>query len=270
MGGRDGTSKNGERIDFFFLQGMDVHRYSVLSGMFREADGVCEYVHEDPAFDGTMYDFSDHQPIYCEVSVGKGEAYASHRVDSEDFYRNPRTATDLVVKNSEERPPITAKLTFARKRFWEFTGGEYGGAVSSAQVQDSEKGTVLRFMAERNTGRFQGLISVGGLFERYASEMEPHEWDKVKAAKRLRVTFKTEMSLEGVDLSFFAVTAKDGSEGQYRLVKLPTDQNGVWRVLEMDLSDLSGSLVKLGVYGASRATGLLRGDAVYIDSIEFI
>ena len=270
MGGRDGTSKNGERIDFFFLQGMDVHRYSVLSGMFREEGGVCEYVHEDPAFDGSMFDFSDHQPIYCEISVGEGEPYASHRVDPVHFYRNPRTAADAVMEDCEDRPPITAKLTFVRKRFCEYAGGEYGGAMSAAQVLDPEKGAVLRFMAERNTGVCKGLISVGGLFDRYASEMEPCEWEKVKAARAIKVTYKTEMSIEGVDLSFFVVTAKDAGLGEYRLTKLPTDQNGVWRTLALDLSDLSGGITRMGIYGGSSATGLLRGDAVYIESIEFI
>ena len=271
MGGRDGTSANGERIDFFFLQGMDVHRYSVLSGMFRE-DGkdLCEYEHENPAFDGTMYDFSDHQPIYCEVSIGEGETYASHRVDPKDFYRNPETEGDVLVTANEEKPPITARLNFQRQRFWDFVGGDEGGRISAAAVRDGEKGIVLRFHADGNTGSVRGLIRADGLFGRFADEMEPGEWDKVCNAKELRVTFKTQLSIAGVDLRFFVVTEGAEGEGQYRLAKLPTDRNGEWRTLTVDLSGLSGRIAKMGVYGGYKATGLLRGDAIYIESIEFV
>lgn len=271
MGGRDGTSGNGERIDFFFLQGMDVHRYSVLSGMFRDlGNGASEYVHENPAFDGSMYDFSDHQPIFCEVSIGEGEAYASHRADPKDFYRNPETEGDILVVANEEKPPITACLNFQRQRFWDFVGGDEGGLISAAAVRDGEKGIVLRFHADGNTGSVRGLIRADGLFGRFADEMEPGEWDKVCNAKELRVTFKTQLSIAGVDLRFFVVTEEEDGGGQYRLAKLPTDQNGEWRTLAVDLSGLSGRIAKMGVYGGYKATGLLRGDAIYIESIEFV
>ena len=271
MQGHDGTTGHGERIDFFFSQGMDIERYNVLNGMFRPIDDAkYEYVHEDAKFDGSMYDLSDHQPIYSEISIGKGEKYVSHREDKESFYKNPITAEDDVVPNTiDESPVIGAKLKFERCRILPFIGGGYNNPTEVALVEDKEKGRVLRFISAKNASLFEGVIEYAGIFGRYGAEMPEAEREKIENVKKLKVTFKTEMSIEGVHLDFFVLTSDAGGSGQYKLTKLPTDINGEWRTLEIDVSSLSGAISKIGVYGRSHQTGLLRGDAVYIESIDF-
>lgn len=272
MGGHDGTTGFGERIDFFFSQGMDVEKYTVLNGMFKPVDGVkYEYVHENALFDGSMYDLSDHQPIYSEITIGTGEKYVSHREDPNTFYVNPNTVNDEVIISGHNDPAmLTSKLEFKLRRIAAFTGGGHHNPTSADLVNDKEKGIVLRFISTREANIFKGIIEYGGIFNRYSPEMDAEEKAKIENAKKIVVTFKTETSIEGTDLKFFVVAGDPNSEGQYKLTQLPVDQSGVWRTLEIDISTLKKPITKIGIYGGSKSTGLLKGDAVYIASIDFV
>ena len=271
MQGHDGTTGHGERIDFFFSQGMDVNEYTVLNGMFKPAgENKYEYVHEDAKFDGSMYDLSDHQPIFSDVTIGTGNKYVSHRVDPKSFYVNPVTVNDEVINvGYDETPELKARLKFETRRLVPFTGGGYNNPTFPELVNDNEKGFVLRFISQKNASTFKGIIEYAGIFNRYSPDMPESERDQIKNAKKLTVTFKTELSLERVDLKFFIVTGDPNGEGKYKMIPLPTDKNGEWRTLEIDISDVSGIITKMGIYGGSQSTGLLKGDAVYIESIDF-
>ena len=271
MGGHDGTTKDGERIDFFFSQGMDINKYTVLGGLFKPVDEKnYEYIHE-PVFDGSMYDLSDHQPIYCEITVGEGEKYASHHVSPSEFYSNPNTSTDdVITEGYDESPVVNLTLKFEQRRILAFTGGGHNIPTESALVNDKEKGTVLRFAAKKAANLFKGVIAAAGIFDRYGAEMSEEEKTKLANAKKLVLTYKTELSIEGIDLNFFVLSEDAKGEGQYKLTRLPVDKNGEWRTLEIDISNITGRITRLGIFGNSNATGLLRGDAVYIESIDFV
>ncbi len=272
MEGHDGTSGHGERIDFFFSQGMDINKYTVLNGMFKPKDEVkYEYVHENALFDGSMYDLSDHQPIYSEITIGTGEKYVSHREDPATFYANPNTVNDDVITSGyDDCPVITSRLEFKLRRIAAFTGGGHHNPTASILVKDKEKGIVLRFMSEKNANLFKGIIEYAGIYNRYSADMNDEDKARVENAKKLVVTFKTELSIDGVDLKFFVLAGDPNKDGQYKLTPLPVDKNGEWRSLEIDISDLKGRILKMGIYGSSKSTGLLKGDAVYIESIDFI
>ena len=53
-------------------------------------------------------------------------------------------------------------------------------------------------------------------------------------------------------------------------VFLDTATNSEWKTIEIDVSSLSSTISGIQLYGRYHATGLYQGDAVYIQSIEFL
>ncbi|MBQ8387735.1 MAG: endonuclease/exonuclease/phosphatase family protein [Clostridia bacterium] len=263
MAGHDGTTWNGERIDFFFSQGMDIDKYSVLSGMFKPVDEVrYEYVHEgEGLFDGSMYDLSDHQPIYCEITVGEGDKYTSHR--ETEFYRNPNTAKDTVLTDEPEITWDDRCITIQSRRQLPFIGGYYS-KMKDELVGDSEKGRVLRIMANKATNIVDEHIRLSGLRGRYAPEGLENPFSE--GASKVKITYKTQYSVDGAQLWFRVICGDMNSSAAVRSALIPAT-NGEWSTVEIDVSG-AGAISELVLFGDSHNTGLMVGDAVYVASIE--
>ena len=232
--GLNGSTCNGERIDYIFSNGAAPTYYEVLEGMAKpEADGNYVYVPE-PVFDGSMYDISDHQPILTEILIEEDNRLLP--ADRANYYQNPRTKYDKVIE-SESFPYIS---------LWE--------NMRADVVEDREKGKVLRFQATDEFNRAQAVID----YKAMGKSIE------VSGHRKITITYKTEYSLYGnkmyLHASFDDTELFDGSATFLR------DTGGRWETISLPVNQ--GVINQIGFIGLTTDTGFLSGDAIYVASIE--
>lgn len=234
--GLNGSTCNGERIDYIFSNGAEPTYYEVLEGMANpQEDGTYVYVPE-PIFDGSMYDISDHQPILAEILIDENSKLLP--ADSTNYYQNPNTKYDKVVKHE--------CLAYV----------SVGENMRADVVEDSEKGKVLRLQATDELNYVQIVID----YKELGITVD------VSGYQKINVTYKTEYSLYGNKMYMHASLNEtelfDGS------ATYMCDTAGRWKTLSLTVNQIQGVINQIGFIGLTTDTGFLNGDAIYVASIE--
>ena len=244
-----GSSKFGARIDYIFVNGGEPIKYEVLNGLVRRNnDGTCTYV-KYPAFDGTMFDISDHLPIMTDVVISD----ASHSPASiGTYYKNPNTASDTVVSNSVAVNMSNGKITFGSGSATVYNKGMN---TSLSIVNDAMYGNVLRIMATDETNYID--------FAMKAAAGKGYTKVTVTYKVQYSISPKTQVIKFGLTTSSYSQTVSSGT-----LFQLDTSSNSQWVTQTFDISS-AASYQTFGIYGKDVNTGFVNGDAIYIASIEF-
>lgn len=234
--GLNGSTCNGERIDYIFTNGGTPTYYEVLEGMAKpQEDGSFIYVPE-PVFDGSMYDLSDHQLILAEILVEEERKLLP--IDRANYYQNPITKEDKVVEH--KALPFVSVCEKMR----------------ADVIEDSEKGNVLRFQATDETNRVETMID----YQTLGEALEVSEYQKVV------VTYKTEYSLYGNKM-YMHVSLDETELFDGNAIFLP-DTSGRWKQISLTVKHMQGVINQIGFIGLTTDTGFLTGDAIYVASIE--
>ena len=234
--GLNGSTCNGERIDYIFSNGAEPTYYEVLEGMVKlEEDGTYVYVPE-PVFDGSMYDISDHQPILTEILINEDNKLLP--ADRANYYQNPITKNDKVVEHE--------CLSYV----------SVGDNMRVDVVEDSEKGKVLRLQATDELNNVRIVIDYKDLGKTV----------DVSGHQKIIVTYKTEYSLYGNKMYMHA--SLDDTELFDGSATYMCETAGRWKKLSLTVNQLQGVINQLGFIGLTTDTGFLRGDAIYVASIE--
>ncbi len=256
------SSHYGDKVDYIFANGADTYGYEVLKGQIvnGEYDHYANVGTQGLATDG--YDVSDHLAIMTDVIVRRGQTYIKE--NEADYYSNPNTKNDTVISAN-------------------------GGAVNATNIKFNNS-TVLRDVhnAEEKHGSQYidwKLVSDNGTAAlRIAATDETNYVNTVLAdptvlgntgisGKTITVRYKTELTFIA-DLSF-VVTSSSGAQYTAKLQVSGGNvdwrynmANGVWKTATITVpSGASGNITDIKLFGRTSSTGLLCGDAVYIDSI---
>jgi len=255
-----GSTDNSIRIDYIFANGADTYGYEVLTGQVL-SDGTYDPYAEVGSL--TMpsegYDVSDHLPIMSNIVVRKGQTYEPYEIET-DHYFNPNTKNDEIVENADGTGSTSTKVLLnneaaraAVKTLTNQNGAQY---MKADIVNDSEKGKVLRISATDETNLVDIALNYSDL---YTQSLEGYT--------KIRVTYKTEFKYTDAKLS---LRASRGSSlrGYVGATDVTGANNGEWQTVDISITACSDNLKKIGFFGNYMETGLLKGDSIYIASIE--
>jgi len=262
-----GSSDNSIRIDYIFASGASTYGYEVLKGQVLPNGTYDPYAEVGSTYPGGEfasktaegYDISDHLPIVTNVIVRKGVTYEAYD-DENDVYYNPNTKNDQVVENATGTGSTPTKVLLnneAARAAVKTLASQYGAQYMKADiVNDSEMGNVLRISATDETNLVNIAFKYSDLYTQALS-----------GYTKIKVTYKTEFTYADAKVSMRA-SKGNSLTGFVASKEMTGENNGEWQTAEMTLTNTSGNLKMLGFFGNYMETGLLKGDAIYIASIE--
>jgi len=256
-------SNNGSRIDYIFVNGAEVKDYAVASGAFLEDDTYVEEVTAADLKSGQYYDISDHLPVLSTIVLNGGKSVAPQP------YCNPLNDSDVEATPTgsfTENGGTAEKLIFNFADALKYTGNVKQQGFEASLVQDETYGTVLKLQAADHIADGAITIDYGALMEAYGlTPINTKEYSIVKITYLENTSFSTDSGT--LRLGFL----KKGMNISAETNSLGLSTYGQWTTKTLALSLLPspahGSLNALSIFNAD---GVLRGDAIYIASIEFI
>lgn len=256
-------TNNGNRIDYIFVNGASVKKYEVASGAFLADDTYVETITEADLKTGNYYDISDHLPVVSTIIL-KG-AQSTQPQD----YQNPATGGDVEATPTGsyiENGGTAEKLIFNFADALNYVGNVNQQGFEASLVQDETYGTVLKLYAKEHIVAGYISIDYGALMSACGlTAVDATEYSKVKITYLSNATYASNSSI------LMLGVLRDG-------VMYPTAKNALglttnekWTTQTLYFSSLSGEVYgpvnALSIYNAD---GVLKGDAIYIASIEFI
>ena len=254
---------NGSRIDYIFVNGADVKDYAVASGAFLEDDTFVEKVTEEDLRTGQYYDISDHLPVLSTIVLNGGKSVAPQP------YCNPLNDSDVEATPTgsfTENGGTPEKLIFNFADALKYTGNVKQQGFEASLVQNETYGTVLKLQAADHIADGAITIDYGALMEAYGlTPVDTKEYSIVKITYLVNTSFSTDSGI--LRLGFL----KKGLNITAETNSLSLTTYGQWTTKTLALTLLpSSSLGSLNALSIFNAEGALRGDAIYIASIEFI
>ena len=257
---------NGNRIDYIFVNGAGVKKYQVASGSFLKDDTyVAEVTQADLAPDRecVYYDISDHLAVVSDIILKGNQSTAP-----QDF-ANPVGQKDVAAAPTgsyTENGGTAEKVTFNFSNALDYVGGVNKQGLEASLVEHDEYGAVLKIEAAEHITA--GYISI----------------DYKKLMDAVGLTAVDLSDYGKVKITYLADTSYAAEGGVLKLsvlqdsVVYPTSQNSLdlktyskWQTQTMFFAGVSGAVDgpvnALSIYNAN---GALKGDAIYIASIEFL
>jgi len=264
---RRGSAENDILIDYIFANGASTYGYEVLSGQVLPDGTYDPYAEIGSRYAGGEfssktaegYDVSDHLPLMTKVIVSKDQKYEAYDVDA-DVYYNPNTKNDQVVENAAGTGSTSTKVLLnneAARAAVKTLDNKYGAQHLRADiVNDSEKGNVLRISMTDETNLVDVALNYSDL---YTQSLEGYT--------KIRVTYKTQFTYADAKVS---MRASRGStlQGYIGAMDVTGEKNGEWQTVDISITACSDNFKKLGFFGNFMETGFLKGDAIYIASVE--
>lgn len=263
----DGSVSDGYRIDMFFTQGMKVKRYQCLNGTFVEdLNGV--YYTPERLFDGSAYDLSDHLPVMINAEIPSRN-------------RQVKPPEDLAYVNDahgKDEPVVGGQSRVERKNIV-FTASDIVGYFGESQYMRADAvvhpvyGGVLRLMATESCPNVFAYFDYGELMK--DKGLSPAD---IGGCSKIKIIYKTSFTAQNGE--FVIAVLNEGDENvSYGIntTPLPRSDNFTEKVLELKKgASASGNITDI-LFGTmaysedySGVCGLLKGDCVYVRSIEFI
>lgn len=254
---------NGNRIDYIFTQGVSVKEYEVAAGAFLEDDTYVPEVSSEELTHGEYFDISDHLPVVTTLILKDGQSVApkeySNEIGKDDVASTP-TGT------YKEQGGTSTKIIFDFNNALEYVGNINKNAMEASLVKDEEMGNVLKLTATENTTR--PYISID-----YLKLMKDNGLSilNVNDLPNMKITYRVESSW-----NYKATPVRVGLLGEKLSLldtqtSLPLKKSGTWYTQTIDFSIhaamVQGKVSGIGFYSGD---GLLRGDSIYISSIEFV
>jgi len=257
---------NGNRIDYIFVNGASVKKYDVATGSFKKDNSYEENVTEadlTPGKECQYYDVSDHLPVVSDIILKGSQSTAP-----EEFI-NPIGENDVAATPTgsyTENGGTAEKITFNFADALDYVGGVNKQGFKASLVQNEEYGAVLKLEAEEHITAgyisidYKKLMDAAGL-----TAVDISDYGKAKITYLADTSYTAEGGILGL------AVLRDGAI-------YPTDKNslglmtyGKWHTQTLYYSSISGEVNgpvnALSVYNGD---GALKGDAIYIASIEFI
>ena len=256
-------SNNGSRIDYIFVNGAGVQDYKVASGAFLKDDTYVEQVTAADLQSGKYYDISDHLPVLATIVLDGGKSVAPQDYDNSATDDRPEVKP---TGSYTENGGTAEKVIFNFADALNYVGNLKKQGFEASLVQDETYGTVLKIQASEHIATGAMSIDYGTLMKDCAlTPVNTKEYSVVKITYLANASYSTEdgilrlgMLKEGVNIA-----AETNSLG------LKTYGKWVTQTLAIALmpDSVQGVLNALTVYNAQ---GALKGDAIYIASIEFV
>lgn len=243
------TRNGGNTIDHIFINGGVPEKFEVLNGQVG-LDGSNEWqYYSETAFDGTMYDISDHSPVYTQIAFKEKLKYQAAK--PEDYYNNPNTADDTIVTESEGTKFDGSVLKFDATDILEAV--HTGDCFWANIVEDDEDGKVLRIVACEETNKLDVEID----FQKIVGDIDISDY------KKMTIRYKTELSIIGCEMD---MTVDVGTGGMSSHTPI-TNTYSEWKKITLRKGTNEGIIGKIAFDGSAATTGILKGDAIYISSI---
>ena len=260
--GKD-LSNNGSRIDYIFVNGAEVKDYQVASGAFLADDTYVEKVTAADLKTGKYYDISDHLPVVSTIVLSGGKSTAPQA------YTNPLNDSDQEATPTgsyTENGGTAEKLTFNFADALQYIGAVKQQGFEASLVQDETYGTVLKLQASEHIASGAISLDYGALMEAYGlTPIDIKEYNVVKITYLVNTSFASDSGT--LRLAFL----KKGMNISAETNSLGLSTYGQWSTKTLALgilpASVHGQLNALSIYNAE---GALRGDAIYIASIEFL
>ena len=265
--GYDNATSDGYRIDIFFTQGVTVSKYQCLDGTFIE-DANGSYYTPERIFDGGAYDLSDHLPIMMDIKVPAKDRVV--KAPSTDLFRNTASDNDTLVDGGSSS--VTAKKI-------EFKGTDLlkylvGGQFMKADVVSHHSyGGVLRLMATESCPNVFINFDYDALMQEKG--LKPCD---IGGFSKIKIVYKTAFTVNNCEFVFgiFNEGNKSVSYGT-NTAKMANSETFVTKTFDIPKhKDADGNITDL-MFGTmfyaddySGTCGLMKGDCIYIQSIEFI
>ena len=257
---------NGNRIDYIFVNGASVKKYQVASGSFLEDDTyVAEVTQADltPEQECVYYDISDHLAVVSDVILKGNQSIA------------PQDLTNSVGKNDAAATPAGSytenggaaeKVIFNFADALAYVGGVNKQGLEASLVELDEYGTVLKIEAT-------GHITAGYISIDYKKLMDAAGLTAVDISNysKVKVTYLADNSFAAEGCALKLGVLRDGVVYPTSQNSLDLAANGKWQTQTLLFTGLSadvyGPVNALSIYNAN---GALKGDAIYVASIEFL
>ena len=259
-------TNNGNRIDYIFVNGASVQKYQVATGSFLEDDTYVEEVTQADLTPGQAcpyYDISDHLPVVSDIIL------KSKQSNAPIAFVNPAGEQDVAAVPTggyTENGGTEKKITFDFADALDYVGGVNQQGLTASLVENPEYGTVLKLEAENHITSgyisidYKKLMDAAGL-----AAVELSEYRKVKITYLVENSFTAEGSIQKLSV------LQDGEiyPAEHNSFNLTT--HGKWNTQTIFCSGITGEgngfVNALSLYYAN---GALKGDAIYIASIEFL
>jgi hypothetical protein len=256
-------SNNGSRIDYIFVNGADVTDYKVASGAFLADDTYVEQVTAADLKSGQYYDISDHLPVVATVELSGGKSTAPQEYDQSATDNRPEAKP---TGSYTENGGTAEKLTFHFADALNYVGNLKKQGFEASLVTDETYGTVLKIRAAEHMASGAISIDYGELMKACGlSPINTKEYSLVKITYLANASYLTESGVMRLGM------LKEGMNIVAETNSLGLKTYGKWATQTLALSlmpsSVQGVLNTLMIFNAE---GALRGDAVYIASIEFV
>lgn len=254
---------NGNRIDYIFVNGASVKKYEVASGAFLKDDTFAEKVTEADLKTGKYYDISDHLPVVSTIILKGAQSTAP------EDYRNTAGDADVEAKPTgsfSDNGGTAVKLTFNFADALHYVGNVNRQGFEASLVQDATYGTVLKLQATEHIVAGYISIDYGALMKACGlTAVDATEYNKVKITYLANTSYTAEGGILKLGVLREGVLYPSGTNS------LGVTTYGKWHTQTLYYSSLSGevhgAVNALSIYNAD---GALKGDAIYIASIEFL
>lgn len=263
-----GTSlkNNGNRIDYIFVNGASVKEYEVASGSFLKDDTYVEKVTEaelKPGGECKYYDISDHLPVVSTIILKGAKSVAPT-----DYY-NPVGGGDVEAKPTgsyTENGGTAEKVIFDFADALNYVGNVNCQGFEASLVQNETYGTVLKLEATEHITAGYISIDYGALMKACGlTPVDATEYGKVK----ITYLMDTSYTAEGGALKLGALREDVLYPSGLNSLGLTTYEK--WHTQTLFFSSLSGEVHgQVNALSIFNADGALKGDAIYIASIEFL
>lgn len=257
---------NGNRIDYIFVNGASVKKYQVASGSFLKDNTYVEKVTQadlTPGADCKYYDISDHLPVVSDIIL-KGKNSTAPTT-----YKNTLGENDVVATPTgsyTENGGTAEKIIFNFADALNYVGGVNQQGLSASLVKHEEYGAVLKIEADSHITAgyisidYKKLMDAAGL-----TGVDISDYGKVK----ITYLADTSYTVDGGILKFGVL--RDG-------VVYPTSKNTLglttyeaWHTQTLFFSSIAGEVNgPINAFSIFNANGAVKGDVIYIASIEFI
>lgn len=257
---------NGNRIDYIFVNGASVKQYQVASGSFLKDDTYVEEVTQAdlaPGQECAYYDISDHLAVVSDIILKGNQSTAPQDLT------NPvgeKDAAATPAGSYTENGGTAEKVIFNFSNALDYVGGVNKQGLEASLVEHDEYGAVLKIEAAEHIAA--GYISID-----YKKLMDAVGLTAVDISNygKVKITYLADTSYSAVGGVLKLGVLRDS-------VAYPTNQNslnlttyGKWQTQTLFFAGLSeevyGPVNALSIYNAN---GALKGDAIYIASIEFL
>ena len=257
---------NGNRIDYIFVNGASVKKYDVINGSFKKDNTFVENVTEadlKPGGECQYYDISDHLPVVSDIILKGNQSTAPQELI------NPVGKNDVAAAPTgsyTENGGTAEKIIFNFADALDYVGGVNKQGYTASLVENETYGTVLKLQAEQHI--MGGYISVD-----YAELMKACGLTAVNASEysKVKITYLADTSYTADGGILKLGILRDGEIYPTNKNSLGLTTYGTWHTQTVFYSSISeavnGPVNALSIYNAD---GALKGDAIYIASIEFL